>query len=185
MKPKTSPCHSLQRSLIYASLSTLVNPGHPLVKLADTVDWRGFDEDFTPLYSADVGAPGKPIRLMLGLTYLKHLYNVSDEKVVVIWSENPYWQYFCGGSVLAYDSPIDPSLLSRWRKRVSQAGMEPLLKEAIAAGLKRKENRPRSSTQVKVDATVLEKDGGVPPRGKFFHAMLKKLTRLADKWRGV
>jgi hypothetical protein len=38
MKPKATPCHSLQRNLIYTSMSTLVNPRHPLVKLADSID---------------------------------------------------------------------------------------------------------------------------------------------------
>ena len=40
------------------------------------------------------GRPGKPTRLMVGLHYLKHTYNLSDEEVVSQWLENPYWQYF-------------------------------------------------------------------------------------------
>jgi hypothetical protein len=37
---------------------------HPLVRLAETL-----------------GRPGKPTRLMVGLTYLKHSYNLSAEQV--------------------------------------------------------------------------------------------------------
>ena len=28
--------------------------------------------------------------------YLKHLHDLPDEPVVKSWTENPYWQYFCG-----------------------------------------------------------------------------------------
>ena len=34
---------------------------------------------------------GIPIRLMVGLHYLKHTFNESDETVVDRWVENPYW----------------------------------------------------------------------------------------------
>ncbi|WP_304066882.1 transposase [Pedobacter glucosidilyticus] len=35
---------------------------------------------------------------MIGLLMLKHIRNVSDESVVEQWSENNYYQYFCGKS---------------------------------------------------------------------------------------
>ena len=34
---------------------------------------------------------------MVGLHYLKHAFDLSDEEVVFQWVENPYWQFFCGG----------------------------------------------------------------------------------------
>jgi IS5 family transposase len=40
----------------------------------------------------NVGHPGLPIRLLVGLLYLKHAYNVSDEAVVDQFIENGYWQ---------------------------------------------------------------------------------------------
>ena len=36
------------------------------------------------------------ICLMCGLLILKHVRNLSDESVVEQWSENAYYQYFCG-----------------------------------------------------------------------------------------
>ena len=64
--------------------------------LADKIDWQRFEASFSPLYSADNGRPAKPIRLMCGLLILKHVRNLSDESVVEQWSENAYYQYFCG-----------------------------------------------------------------------------------------
>ena len=43
-----------------------------------------------------MGAPAKEIRLMVGLKYLKYMYNESDEMMVQKFVENPYYQYFCG-----------------------------------------------------------------------------------------
>ena len=69
---------------------------HPLFKLANMIDWSLFEKSFAPLFCADNGRPPKPIRLMTGLLMLKHLRNVSDEQVVVQFTENAYYQYFCG-----------------------------------------------------------------------------------------
>ncbi len=37
-----------------------------------------------------------PIRRLVGLLMLKSLRNLSNEEVVVFWSENPYAHDFCG-----------------------------------------------------------------------------------------
>lgn len=71
----------------------------------------------------------------MGLHYLKHTFDLSDEVVVEQWVENPYWQYFCGGEYFEHDYPLDPSSLTNWRKRVGESGMEGLLSETIRAGL--------------------------------------------------
>ena len=78
----------------------MINMSHPLVKLSKVMDWSRFDAAFGGFYRP-VGRPAKPTRLMVGLHYLKHVHDLSDEETVERWVENPYWQYFCGfeGSV--------------------------------------------------------------------------------------
>jgi IS5 family transposase len=61
--------------------------------LAQALDWTVFDAEFEPLY-ARMGRPGLSTRLLVGLHYLKHLYDISDESVVHEFVGNPYWQYF-------------------------------------------------------------------------------------------
>jgi transposase, IS5 family len=39
-------------------LARLINPEHPLVKLAQTIDWQNFDEQFGISYSTETGRPG-------------------------------------------------------------------------------------------------------------------------------
>jgi IS5 family transposase len=50
------------------------------------------------VYSDGPGRPPLPTRLMAGLAILKHTHNLSDEALCERWVENPYYQYFCGGS---------------------------------------------------------------------------------------
>ena len=76
------------------------------------------------LYHETAGRLGKPVRLMVGLTYLKHTYNLSDEQVCERWVENPYWQFLCGFDYLQHLLPIDPSSLTRWRERQWRNGHE-------------------------------------------------------------
>jgi IS5 family transposase len=80
-----------------------------------------FEQEFGKL-SAEEGRPGTPIRLMAGLTCLGHAYQLSDEEVVRRWVENPYYQYFCGEEYFRHKLPIDPSSLSRWRRRIGEQG---------------------------------------------------------------
>ena len=129
-KPK-----SLQAELFKILLTKIINTKHPLCILGAKIKWSEFDTAFGPLYSDGKGRPAKPTRLMVGLHYLKHTYNLSDEEVVSQWLENPYWQYFCGNEYFEHGFPIDASSMTRWRKRVSEAGMEKLLEETINTGL--------------------------------------------------
>jgi len=129
-KPK-----SLQTELFKIFLTKIINTKHPLCILGAKIKWSEFDKAFGQLFSEGKGRPAKPTRLMVGLHYLKHTYNLSDEEVVSQWLENPYWQYLCGNEYFEHGFSIDASSMTRWRKRVSEAGMEKLLEETINTGL--------------------------------------------------
>ena len=90
MKPKP---HSDNDSfaLFQSHFHQILNRDHPLCQLADAVDWNHFDLELAGCYSEKMGRPGNAIRLMVGLHYLKHAFNESDESVVDRWVENPYF----------------------------------------------------------------------------------------------
>ncbi|CAN5222274.1 hypothetical protein BH20ACI2_BH20ACI2_26770 [soil metagenome] len=88
-----------QKHMFLPNLVELVNPEHELSLLAGKLDWDGIESGFASLYS-DVGCPAKPIRLMVGLLLLKQMYDLADETVMLEWVSNPYFQYFCGETVL-------------------------------------------------------------------------------------
>ena len=98
MKPKAVEFQR-EHELFRTELINLVDQRHSLVKLAGTIDWDAAAERFGALYAAGVGRPGVPIRLMVGLHYLKHAFNLSDEIVVERWVENP--PHTCGPNAAA------------------------------------------------------------------------------------
>ena len=52
--------------------------------------------------ASPAGRPRLPLRLMISLLYLKHADNLSDEELVVRWSENVLWQFFSGRVVFEH-----------------------------------------------------------------------------------
>lgn len=73
-----------QLNLYVSPLQDIINPHHSLIALGKEINWDFLEESFKGYYST-MGAPSKPIRLMVGLLILKHLYNLSDERVVEAW----------------------------------------------------------------------------------------------------
>jgi IS5 family transposase len=155
-----------------------------LVKLAEAVDWHRLDEMFGSTYCPDNGRPGVSTRLMVALHYLKYTHNLSDEEVVACWVENPYWQYFSGMKWFEHDVPIDPSSMTRWRKRIGESGAEGLLRETLEAGLKIKAVKPHQLKRVNVDTTVQEKEIRFPTDARLYDRARQRLVDAA-KDRGI
>ncbi len=61
--------------------------------------------------------------------------------------------------------------MTRWRKKVGDAGMEKLLAETIRVGLKTKAITSKSIESVNVDTTVQEKAVAHPTDARLYHAM--------------
>ena len=133
-------------------LDNMLNQRHALYRLADLLDWSVFDKAFGALYCPDNGCPGKPMRLMVGLQYLKHCYGLSDEAVVSGWVENPYWQYFCGETYFRHEAPVDPSSLTRFRQRIGESGCETILQVTVAAGVALRQSYARVGPKAWVKA---------------------------------
>jgi len=176
-RPKEAPSEDLFR----ARLSNQLDLRHPLIRLAGLIDWESFETEFGSLYHETLGRPGKPTRLMVGLTYLKHSYNLSDEQVCERWLENPYWQFFCGFDYLQHRLPIEPSSLTRWRERIGASGMERLLAATIDAALAAGVAKPASLTRVTIDTTVQPKAIAFPTDSRLYHRGREILVRLAGK----
>jgi transposase, IS5 family len=176
MQPKARPP---QCELFGARLSELLNPEHPLYVLAERIEWSQFDAAIDACYADELGRPGVNTRLMVGLLYLKHAFDESDESVVARWVENPYWQFFCGLCYMQHELPIDPSSLSRWRKRVGAERLEKLLEATIHTALSMKAVRPQEFQKVNVDTTVQEKAIAFPTDARLYHKMRVALVRRA------
>ena len=182
MKPKSQPRDAFE--LFQAHFDQLLNPKHELVELAKTIDWSRFEAAYAACYTEDMGAPAKATRLMVGLQLLKYTFNESDESVVARWVENPYWQYFCGFTHMQHEVPIDPSSMSRWRKRVGVDRLELMLQETIDLAKRDGHVSKRDLERVNVDTTVQEKNITYPTDSKLLYKAIVKLAAAA-KSRGI
>lgn len=179
MKPRANAQQGNEGQI---ELSKIIHQKHAMVKLADEINWQGFEKDFGELYS-DKGRPGISTRLLVALHYLKYLYDLSDEDVVYGCLENPYWQYLSGMRYFQHDLACDPSSLSRWRKRIGEKGGEKLLKETIEAGLRLKLIKGSQLKRLNVDTTVQEKHIRFPTDSRLYDRMRERLVKQAVKER--
>ncbi len=184
MKPKKSKQKNRQKDLFRPELTKVIDPAHGLVKMAKAVNWDRMDEVFGETFCPDQGRPGISTRLMVSLHYLKYTHNLSDDDVVSTWVENPYWQYLSGMKYFEHDLPIHPSSMTRWRKRMGEAGAEELLKETIEAGLRLKAVKPYQLKRVNIDTTVQEKDIRFPTDARSYDRARQRLVDAAKK-RGI
>lgn len=103
-------------------LDHMIDLRHPLAVLSQKMPWEMLEESLRPAFEhrdrkgrqfftddmfgqnlqiagagvSNTGCPRLPIRLMVSLLYSKHAYDVSDQELVVRWTENVEWQYFSG-----------------------------------------------------------------------------------------
>ncbi len=170
--------------LFRSRLENLIDLRHPLARLAQRMPWNALDAALAPTLPPDPAGGGRPalaVRLMAGLLYLKHAYDLSDEAVCERWLESPYWQFFTGEVVFQTALPCNPSSLTRWRQRLGEAGMEELLAQTIAAARSMKTVDARELSRVIVDSTVQEKAIAHPTDSRLLDVARKKLVLLSRR----
>jgi IS5 family transposase len=168
-----------QIELFKVELSRFLDLDHPMVKLADRIDWEAFHTAFDAMWSDETGRPAIDTRLMVSLHYLKYTCDLSDEAVVEGWLQNPYWQYLSGMRYFQHEPPLDPSSMSRWRGRAGQAGAEELLEQTIRTGLETKAIKTSQLKRVNVDTTVQEKDVRFPTDSRLYDRARERLVKAA------
>jgi IS5 family transposase len=177
MKPRKPPPE--QDDLLRARLVEMIDMRHELVKLEALIDWDVFEREWVGFFPSHTGRPATLTRLVAGLLYLQHAYALSDEAVVARWAENPYWQHFCGETFFQHRLPLDPSSLSRWRKRIGEEGVEWMLTETIEAGKRAGTVKSSDLKRVTVDTTVMEKNISHPTDARLYETARRKLVGLA------
>ncbi len=160
-------------------LDLALDPNHELVRLATKIPWDDLTQEFGRLYVPELGRPGIPIRLMAWLYLLKHTYALSDEDVVKGWVENPYWQHFCGEVMFQHHFPINPSQMTRWRKRIGEKDVEKLLQATITAGKATGTITEQSFEKVIVDTTVQPKAAQHPTDARLYRKVHAAMLRIA------
>lgn len=168
-----------QDDLLRPRLVELIDARHGLVKLAALIDWEFFEQEWAGFFPSHRGRPATSPRLIAGLMYLQHAFNLSDEAVIARWVENPYYQHFTGETFFQHHPPIDPSSMSRWRKRIGEEGVEWLLTKTIEAARRSGAVTETSLKRVSVDTTVMEKNIAYPTDARLYERARKQLVALA------
>ncbi|TDF97006.1 IS5 family transposase [Paraburkholderia guartelaensis] len=158
-----------------------INLKHPLVRLAELINWDRLGVAMSESFVSRKGRPATSPRLIAGLLYLQHAFDLSDEEVVWQWVENPYWQVFTGETYLQTEPPIDPSSLTRWRKRLGEAGVEELLAETIEAAKRAGVIKAASVKRVIVDTTVMQKAIAHPTDSRLLERCREHLVKAAAR----
>ena len=188
-----------------ARLDAMIDLRHPLAVLATRMPWAEIESALAPCFArqdrqgrpiegldlfgpslqmagagtSPAGRRRLPIRLMVGLLYLKHAFGESDETVVQRWAENPYWQFFCGGEYFETRLPCDPSGLTRFRRALGDAGVEELRAKSIESAVSMRAIAPKDLERVFVDSTVQEKAIAFPTDSRLLDMARRKVVLIA------
>lgn len=169
---------SYQLTIASELLKVNLNPEHELVILANRIEWDTLEYKLQKFFKK-AGRQAKCVHLMVGLLLLKHMYNLSDRTVASMLSENMYFKYFCGLhwqiSEWSKDKPLDPSTITKFRRRIGKEGMK-IVEDLIKTQLY-KEGRISRKTQL-VDTTAQEKNIAYPTDSSL---LVRGIGRLKKK----
>ena len=163
--------------LFRSQLINIINLNHPLCRMAESINWSDLHDRLKYLYREDFGRPAKSVRLMVGLHYLKYMKNLSDEELVELWVENPYWQYFCGEEYFQTEFPIHPTSMTKWRNRLGDDELQTLLEGTIKTALTTKTIKSSSLQKVNIDTTVQEKNISFPTDIGLYFSLIRSLVK--------
>ena len=190
-----------------ARLDGMVDASHPLVVLASRLPWDRIEAALAPKFArrerpvrgervddlfgerevergggvSNAGRPRLPIRLMASLLYLKHAFDLSDEELVLRWSENIVWQFFSGREYYEARPPCDASQVVRFRRAIGEDGLEQLLKATIECAVEIKVVKPAELERVIVDSTVQEKAIAHPVDSRLLEIARHKVVSAARR----
>ncbi len=177
----SKPRDTRQKDLLRPALDEIIDPGHPLVRLARELDWAFLDGRFRSVCRSGPGQPPLPTRLVAGLLILKHMHDLSDEVLCARWIENPYYQYLCGEESFQHALPFERSSLTRWRQRLGEEHLVALIQESLAVAHRTGALATRDLERVVVDTTVQPKNVAFPTDVKLTHKAIVMLGRHARK----
>ncbi|GHT17984.1 hypothetical protein FACS189429_3350 [Bacteroidia bacterium] len=114
---------------------------------------------------------------MVGCLWLKHLYNLGDERVAEHWIANVYFRYFCGGVFFEHKFPFDPSDFLHFRNRAGEEGIEKIFAYSVKLHGK---DIPKQTKFVLSDTTVQENNTTFPTDVKLCKKVIDKCNKIAE-----
>jgi IS5 family transposase len=168
-------------SQIEAAVATKFEHQNRTGEILKAQDMFGTTEILVGAGRSNAGRPKLPIRLMASLLYLKHSFNLSDEELVVRWSENVLWQFFSGMTYYEHRLPCDATQIGRFRRDLGEDGLELLLKATIDTAVAIDAVKPKDLERVIVDTTVQEKAIAHPVDSRLLEIARHKVVSAAKQ----
>ena len=91
----SKPRHDRQDDLFPPAVGPDHQSAPPLVRLAEEIDWEFVGKRFGSVCRSGPGQPPLPTRLVAGLLILKHMHDLSDERLCERWDVPHLSQPLC------------------------------------------------------------------------------------------
>ena len=118
-KRKSPQLNMFERPENFMMLSGL-DPNNRWIKMSKLIPWDMVEEKYAKNFKeTPFSRPAKPARMAIGTQIIKEKYVLSDDETVEMIAENPYLQYFIGLESFANKAPMEASVLTLFRKRIT------------------------------------------------------------------
>jgi len=178
MRPGRPPAQESD-GLFKTPLDRFIDMGHPLVRLADRIDWEGLETQVASCF-AETGRPATPARFALGMLMLKAMHDLCDEALWERWPCDPYFQYFTGELYFQHKVPHERSGLSHWRGRLGPEVLDELIRESLRVAHATGALSGRDMAAVSVNTTVQEKAARFPTDAGLLYQALVRVGKRAQ-----
>jgi transposase, IS5 family len=120
MYKKKSPQISIFEEPENFLMLTGLDPNNRWVRISKLIPWDMVEKKYAKEFKhTPFSRPAKPARMAIGSLLIKEKFTLSDSETVEMISENPYMQYFIGLESFLKKAPMEASLLTWFRKRIS------------------------------------------------------------------
>lgn len=97
-----------------------LSPDNRWIKMSMLIPWEMIEEKYSKNFKdSSVGRPAKLARMAIGTLIIKEKCGLSDIDTVDMIMENPYMQFFIGLESFTKEAPMEASVITHFRKRVT------------------------------------------------------------------
>lgn len=120
MYKKKSPQMSMFKAPENFMMLSGLDPHNRWIEMSELIPWDLIEEKYAKNFKeTPFSRPAKPARMAIGTQIIKEKYVLSDDETVKMISENPYLQYFIGLDSFSNKAPMEASVLTLFRKRIT------------------------------------------------------------------
>ena len=161
-KRHTGQVSMLETPEMFGSLP--LDPKNDWIKLSKLVPWYEFDRKYRENFRSKKGQPAIDSRIALGALLIKPAYKgISDEDLTKEIAMNPYLQYFLGLREYRYECPFDPSMMTRFRQRITPEMLSWVNDQVIGRKAMEEKREPPKDDDPGEQPPADGSDGGTPP----------------------